>query len=490
MADKKIYRLYIAEYESMPTWIGGGGTNQNAFVKYVQPTDLYLVYKTGRRPFPPDSFKVTLDRLGDRCLFFDVTQMSDQDIHTHMINLIEQYTNRDTHVYFLCDEEDFQAVRGRVTKGAELSLLQTFRTGAIRPPAFRSDQGEKTPKPSSDNKNSGAPNAAPKSRTERERDKGSAPHDSNQKEQKKRGSKPDHRTPSRQAQPNSAKGSSPPANPSPASQNVDMLSMMMNSMGNATPPQNTPPSAQNVGDKAQQRSGDDSHKEPDKRGETEKPASQAPPASPKAGAQTSSASNQPSGNESTRSDPSPDIDASNQANARPAGNESAQPDNKSDSPAQNKSDASSNRGDKGDGNQDAQKQAGYTPKWTPPRKTTLELLEKRAFAKGQQTAAPEREYSELDDSKAQMIDLLADRTISNINLIVKGIAEKKFDFDTYMALIATLVRSTGFEDFKKCWNVVAPGKAINLNEDTYKMLQAEARYYAKVCETLYMEDQW
>ena len=52
--------------------------------------------------------------------------MSDPDLHEHMLAQINKYSNAYTHIYFLCNLEDYQALRGRIETGIEVSYNRTI----------------------------------------------------------------------------------------------------------------------------------------------------------------------------------------------------------------------------------------------------------------------------------------------------------------------------------------------------------------------------
>lgn len=122
------------------------------------------------------------------------------------------------------------------------------------------------------------------------------------------------------------------------------------------------------------------------------------------------------------------------------------------------------------------------------RDAELAAMEKKIFGEREAPKDTERYYSPLDDSKAQTVALLADRLIQDIDSLVPGVKNAGYDYDAYMAMISTLIRSTSIEDFKSCWSVVYPGKSINLDPEIYRKIRKEAEFYAKACEVLYVDD--
>lgn len=121
-----------------------------------------------------------------------------------------------------------------------------------------------------------------------------------------------------------------------------------------------------------------------------------------------------------------------------------------------------------------------------------QALEKAIFGVRYSGEMPERTYSELDDSKALTVSLIADRLITNINRMVPSVKKQGFCYDDYMEFVATLVKSEDFADFMEGWMTVSGGLLIDQKEmkEAYPGLRREAQYYARTCDILYGEDGW
>lgn len=121
-----------------------------------------------------------------------------------------------------------------------------------------------------------------------------------------------------------------------------------------------------------------------------------------------------------------------------------------------------------------------------------QALEKAIFGVKYSGEMPERTYSELDDSKALTVSLIADRLITNINRMVPSVKKQGFCYDDYMEFVATLVKSEDFADFMEGWMTVSGGLLIDQKEmkEAYPGLRREAQYYARTCDILYGEDGW
>ena len=430
-----VYRLYLAEYERCQAWMGGGAS---AFLKYVEPYDMYSVYITGRSKLPPDHYRDTLKKLGERCEIIDATQMPDRDLHAHMLGQINKYATNDTYVFFIGSDEDFNALKGKASQWKSFSQVPTYRTGRIElPPGVREGKKkaeEKIAKDKSQDEKTMAEALADKTSKSRQKDasQDENPAINDQKDQAKKKPKTGNNK-----HPGSGRGG-----------NVQAAEMMNLFLGNI--------SGVNIGD--QHSPGNKT--QPSQKGATLK---------------------------TPKEDGSPAVPKSDRENVNPQkqkGQEKTDPKEKKKGRGQKRPEQGQASWRQRISSDPKSKEKGTDASWTQQQ------LEKAIFGTEQDYSKTEKIYTELDDSKAKTVSLLADRLIGNINKLVRGIRDYGFGYEDYMELVATLVKSDSLSDFHEGWGTVHPGCELGLDEETYNMLYKEAKYYAKACDVLDGEDRW
>lgn len=452
-----VYRLYIAEYERTPAWMSGGAS---AFLKYIKPYDRYCVYITGRSKLPPDHYKATLEKLGEQCEIIDATEMPDPDLRTHMAGRIEQYATDDTYVFFLGCDTDYAALKGKVSHWKSFSQLGTFRTGRLDLPvqAAESNQEKESRKlfpgmlSEVQKEEKKAVGSIQETAEELSGVKNNAPEedDRQQRNSQNRKNAPKKRDGNRSGQKNGrdrAAGKGTKQKPRHNEKNRStqrpstdpgMMDLFFQGLGSV-----------HVGDS--QAYGDTSSKETAK--DKHLAAGKEPP------------QGGPELSEQTAKD-------KEKVPKDSFGKEKQERKERQDSWKER---ISGEKEEGADRNQDG---------------SVIQALEKAIFGVQQNFASPQKNYSELDDSKAKTVSLMADRLIANINLLVSGILDFHFSYEDYMELIATLVKSDNLDDFQEGWSIVHPGCRLKLNEEIYRAIRNEANYYAKTCDVLYGEDCW
>ena len=565
MSNSPIYRLYIAEYEQCAAWMGGGG---NAIVKYLKPYDMYLVYKTGRSKLPFDSYKRILDNMGEQCKFVDADQMSDNDLHAHMLAQIDYYANEHTHIYFLCDKEDYQAIRNQIKTGVEVSLKSNFRTGAIEiPPDIYPDFSQESAREiSADADTVGVSrNKSEKSNLGSEDNKTTKPKNISQGQEEIQAHRaaPDGEVPEKPKEQcsssNESRANTKEANHSPGKTNKENSKKNKENQNkqnskienNCNPETATQEQTINQSEEKQDpkkankaqdgtaagdpmsmfaamfggKIGDESQRAP---GSTPLPDNKSKKqlkedrdrkkaqAQEKWGAKKNS-SNQNDHDESVSSaDPNSGVDSldvkeelsssfdasvdvtnvnNNETHKNNAEKKTQKSTNKNNKDAEVTSE-NVQHSDGSNAQEDhkpwAERISGNKDKKDTEKSNASKLqdLERTIFGAKQSSVTLEKKYSPLDDSKALTVSLLADRLIERMENWIKGIEKYCFDYDTYMELISTLIRSDSLDDFKEGWSIVHPGCELNLDNKTYLLLHQEACYYAKTCEVLYADDNW
>jgi hypothetical protein len=510
---------------------------------------MYLVYKTGRRRLPPDSYKRSLDALGDKCSFIDATEISDSDLHACLLAQIESYANPYTHIYFLQNEEDFRAIQPNIKTGIEVSLKNTYRTGSIDiPPDFYTaspasatqeihvdvvaetlpeqdcsvakshpdstarhnvpcQEDTSVPKqpitsadPSEDKQGRGG------RRKSRKKNNGvnTAQTSSESQNSDSAGSLPDPHSKS------GPKEKPPRSTPQSGFSKADSIAMFMNAFGKtmneesqqfpgssgAPPIEKVRPSKEEreqAKARAQEKWGSGEESVASIQDNAELSSASQASESPKAPevsneetpassvAELSSAECQGAVAETgTKSEAAhPPVESrefsTDSPQSTPPSTPSSSPDPASESPKKKWADRVSA----------PERKAG-----APLVHSKREDLEKAIFGAVIVDKVEERVYTPLDDAKAQMVTLFADRFIQHAELLIKGIKKHEFSFEEYMELISTLVRSDNINDFKEGWGIVHPGCTLDIEADTYIALRNEAMYYTSVCDTFFVGDKW
>lgn len=509
--DTQVYRLYIAEYEQCETWIGG---DVSGFSKYIRPYDHYILYKTGRCAVP-DRFSRVFSRLGDQCEIIDARDMPDADMYEHMLLMVDKYATDDTQIYVFCNEDFYQAIRGKVNKGCGISLIKHFRTGRYSPP-IKSKKTGPGPQLEEDV-------AAVKSTTDME----GADKDRNKKNTETFKHEKD------------VTGDWEMQN---EEQEDDHIAEQPSDLpGEGTTPASVPdkdieksPDINSYDKKKEKRAKDRARQRDKKRGK-------------KKGGDLQDAAMVMDSFVSTLSQVS--VGAVDAAGPVTEDNSSVIQDEKSNYKEPDKKGSSdgvpvfdsdvliddahgavpshslsvdevtphqkeTTTGLVDQGKEDQTNDDGKIPrpkrKWKerivadPDRKAndtgsgpSLQDLEKQIFGVEQSYKEPEKVYTELDDTKAKMVTLLGDRLTHNIDLLIPQIKKLGLDDDGYTELIAVLLKSYDFADFIESYNTLHPGAGLEIKQReiaatqlAYKVVCQEASYYAKICGDLYTDDHW
>lgn len=460
LMDTLVYRLYIAEYEQCETWIGG---DVSGFSKYIRQYDHYILYKTGRCVVP-DRFSRVFTRLGDQCEIIDAWNMPDTDMYEHMLLMIDKYATDNTQIYVFCNEDFYQAIRGRVNKGCGISMIMHFRTGRYSPPIKNK---KSVPGPQVEVDEPADKSTTDMEGAEKDRDKNNTETFKHVKDVTGRAKDRARQRDKKRAK---KKGVDLQDAATVMDSFVSTLSQVsvgaVDAAGSAA--EENPPVIQDE---------KSDYKDLDKKGFSD-------------GVDVSDS----------------DVLIDDAHGAVPShslsGDEVApyQKDNTS-GPADQAKDGQTD--DHGESHRPK-------PKWKeriaadPDRKAndtvtgpSLQDLEKQIFGVEQNYTNPEKVYTELDDTKAKMVTLLGDRLIQNVNLLIPQIKKLGLDDDGYTELIAVLLRSYDVGDFIESYNTLRPGAGLDIKpkemiaiQIAYKALYQEASYYAKVCNDLYTDDHW
>lgn len=477
--SKQIYRLYLAEYEQIATWMTGGN---NAILKYIKPYDMYIVYMTGRAKLPFERYRRILDSMEEQCIFIDARQMPDSELHQHMLNQIEIYANENTHIYFLCNPQDYQALRGQINKGIEISLKSSFRTGKLDLPpdieqeikpekisadilpmsllepegSFHQEKKELSSSDDGEKQSYNLSESAANGNVIKPVDiKSGVEEDEDKKGKYVKDSDPNSIRPRRNKK--QRPGAKKPKTGKPINGTDDS-----GGIGNHI--SDTPMEAFMT--MFGSRIGDDAQRAPSSTPTSEK---------------RSKVLSDNKESESSTSQLSKEVDHPIENEHKLTGRKTShggkandkQVDQNGEKPWKERISGSNNA------NSHSSRSA-----------SVIQDIEKAIFGTKQAYAEITKEYTDLDDSKARTVSLMSDRLINDINLLIKDIKKYDFSYDSYMELISTLIRSDNLNDFKEGWSVVHPGCELNLTEQIYTALYKEACHYAKTCEVLYSEDLW
>lgn len=478
-----VFRLYIAEYETCETWLYGG---RSAILNYLKPYDQYIVYITGRSKLPFDNYKHILESMGDQCVFVDARQMADADMHEHMLTQIYKYANEYTHIYFLCNQEDYKALRGRINIGIEVSFRQNFRTGRIEIP---SDNQLKEEEKSTEAGNGTEKEICADAVANSFEDTKDAVPETCEKELSSSDmqvalpvGKPSEPGISETIPDNPQEEQTPEKKPVPKNKkNNKAKNRKQKNNGTGNNISDAPMNAfmsmfgGKIGDDAQRA-----------------PASTPTPPKEK---EQKKAETEGSGEKVDIKDPG---DAVMPKDA-PAADKKPKKRHRFLQPGEVKEDSgkvsekelsSSAETEEKVPEEDWVKRISGDGQKPVQNNSKIQDIEKAIFGTKQASFNIEKQYTALDDSKAKTVSLLADRLIGDIKLLIKGIDKYDFDYDAYMELISTLIRSDDLKDFKEGWSIVHPGCDLSMTEQIYAALYKEACHYARTCEVLYSEDYW
>lgn len=489
MIAGNIQNLFIAEYEAAQGWISG---NISRFKSSVKDSDFYLLYQIGRHPLPPPGIEMVIKSLGERVRIVDATQIDDDEMVDHMVSEIRSTDQNTISVWFLQLREECETVQKKLP-GYRITYSDTFQIGRRgRKPAQKASTATEA------EDSLPFPEAKEKADSDRPADSG------------------------RQKEETVPTKSKPRANKNRAfkgkRQHLDHSEKR---------PENNPSQAASLeSDKGEIKKGS-AEEAASKKTEQKKNAQEKKSPSP-AGIGMADifdslnlfASPIPSGTRQRDETP-----ADNRAEL----NSAAMSDSTSDDEAERirkevdqiieqagakvKSDSTDQESDKAaKAEQYRQTSRPSTPKSPPPSRGDSRKGDKSKHPKqgdkpqGKETSTSdlmriifgarhdekkyEHEFTEIDNSKAQMVSTLEDRLIRNIDLLVKGVKEYQWDYAEYMQFIITLIRSSDCTDFLQSWSIVSPNHPIQMNETVYKAIFDEADYYARVCDLLYAEDNW
>lgn len=480
MIAGNIQNLFIAEYETAQGWISG---NISRFKSSVKDTDFYLLYQIGRHPLPPPGIEMVIKSLGERVRIVDATQIDDEEMVQHMVSEIQSTDQNTISVWFLQLREECKTVQKQLPD-YRITYSDTFQIGRRgRKPAqkvttateaednlpfpeakekvnsdrLREETGPSKPK-SGPNKN-----RAPKGKRQHldhsekrsENNPSQATNLESDKAETKKGSEEDAASKKTEQKKNAQEKKSP----SPAGIGMADIFDSLNLFASPIPSGTR------------------------QRDET--------PADNRAELNSAAMSDSTSDDEAERIRKEVD-QIIEQAGAKGKADSTDQEAGKAEQHRQSRKPSSpksapTSRGDNRRGDKAKPPKQGDK---TQSKETSTSDLMRIIFGARHDEKKYEHEFTEIDNSKAQMVSTLEDRLIRNIDLLVKGVKEYQWDYSEYMQFIITLIRSSDCTDFLQSWGIVSPNHPIQMNKTVYKAIFDEADYYARVCDLLYAEDNW
>ncbi len=434
MGDLIISRLIIAEHERASAWIDV----TQKFLDSLKPSDMYLVYRSGRSRVPTDVYEQTLKDMGDQCKYLDAIGMDDDSVQQWLLAHITSYISPNTIVYFLGDTPEYHALRDKLPPAKKVICQNNYR---LPDPATKKGKG----------KGKGDPND-------------------------KKGQKQDPE--SKETRPDTEKEVAP-ASPAVITESRPASQPQNNTASESTQTNTSPPQEENSTLAAIKGIVSSSSRSISRTKNNSQQTS-----SPNEGQSASNEDNQTQADKSKNStvQDKPQSLASNESNSQQA-------------PSRNESKNAAN------GDRDNRAQAGKgknsavqnKPQPTTSNKTTvndLRDLERAIFGNPQQITHPEREYSALDDSKARTIGLMQDRLVSAIQLQIPELQKKQYENHNYAELIVLLAAANSAEELQGSFSSLFSPCKYQFTPQVFAVLQQQAIHYVQTCEVLYAQDLW
>ena len=479
MIAGNIQNLFIAEYEAAQGWISG---NISRFKSSVKDTDFYLLYQIGRHPLPPPGIEMVIKSLGERVRIVDATQIDDEEMVQHMVSEIQSTDQNTISVWFLQLREECKTVQKQLPD-YRITYSDTFQIGrrgrkSAQKVTTATEAEDSLPFPEAKDKvDSDRPKEEPvptksKPRANKNRvSKGKRQHLDHSEKRSENNSpqatnmESDMAETKKDSEEDTAsnkteqKNSQEKKSPSPAGIGMADIFDSLNLFASPIP------------SAARKR--------------VEQPADKGAELNSAAASDTSSNDEA----ERIRKEVDQIIE---QAGAKGKADSTDQEAGKAEQHRQSSRPSSpkSSPTSRGDNRRSDKAKPPKQGDKTQSKETSTSDLMRIIFGARHDEKKYEHEFTEIDNSKAQMVSTLEDRLIRNIDLLVKGVKEYQWDYSEYMQFIITLIRSSDCTDFLQSWGIVSPNHPIQMNETVYKAIFDEADYYARVCDLLYAEDNW
>lgn len=429
---EKIDRLFIAEYENTKIWSG----RTTAILSKIQPGDFYLIFKTGKGMVPSKPMAELVKSMADAKELYDVQGLNEENYKLFILDKINEFANNDTYVYFLSMETIYNQLKNNIKDVMDVQSSIDYKVGrrlkktVMKNPTGRNVQNAKT---------------------------------SYSKE----------------------------------NDNSDLFNSMVSIISDAPVVDvDKVPNLKDRIDEVAQETEEGAYKRNSDRKEISNLKENKIIYEENKSGNKKSVHKNP---KAPKKDSSGDIvidELDMMADALTDAETVLPIENREDNKKENFEKSSSNGNKKEDN-----AVPGKTKKTVKKKNNTKENevvtagpsineIEKMIFGNKLTDGEFKKEYTDLDNEKAQMITALYDRLINNINKLIRNISTYEFNIAKYTELITVIIKSDDFEDFMKSWEVMEPGYPLLITEKIYMYIYDEAQYYSKVCEVLYGEDVW
>lgn len=482
---QKVGRLFVTEFESTKDWTNG----KRSILSNIKEDDLYLIFKSGKGVYPSPTYQQIIEDMGEYKIILDGEPLDDNDYIQYIKQEIEKYSDSNTYIYFLSMDEIYLKLKTELTEFADVQSSKTFSVGRKRTKSKLKPSPQKKPQ---EKDNSDLYDAihtitvTPDINIPQYEEAETQPYNSNDTQtsfEAKPKQMDEIPKPIVEDKKEEIKNSSFAFTPK-----NENTTMHQEEKPKTNPNLNLDKSYEDKGvnlDKNYENQGLNLGKNYESQGVNTHKDIKTPYDDAIRNNQTQSRVTPPPRQNNLGNNTPPRTSQTSPPPTRPLGGSGVQG---SPPPNRNPQGARPTPG----GNVGGRGLGGRGKPTTPSPESDMSIqeLERIIFGGKQEKVSFEKVYTELDDSKAQTVNLYMERLIENINKFAKKVVDYNFDHAQYVSLVTTLVKSTDYMDFMDSWEVVDPGRPLGIDEKTYASLLREARYYAKVCETLYENDEW
>lgn len=123
------------------------------------------------------------------------------------------------------------------------------------------------------------------------------------------------------------------------------------------------------------------------------------------------------------------------------------------------------------------------------REKTLDEIEKEIFLGDFKSGEVVRNYTELDNSKARTAELTFERFIRGLNGYIAKEVRETLTKDDYRLFLITILKAYSYKDFVEGWKTLNAFE-IELDEREFNYIKDEANYYSDMCKMFYATDKW
>lgn len=123
------------------------------------------------------------------------------------------------------------------------------------------------------------------------------------------------------------------------------------------------------------------------------------------------------------------------------------------------------------------------------REKTLDEIEKEIFLGDFKSGEVVRKYTDLDNSKARTAELTFERFIRGLNGYIAKEVRETLTKDDYRLFLITILKAYSYKDFVEGWKTLNAFE-IELDEREFNYIKDEANYYSDMCKMFYATDKW